>query len=190
MTLGCWRRPLILTCAALALSGCAEQALIKSYPTGAKAFLDGQYIGSTPAHAQIPRSAVSASHSWKVEYRNCELAEGQLIARVAPGRIVGYIFTAGILAIFRGPYYFPPVDTALAGGDCEPRQQVKQVAPPGITVQQIVGDRNAATGTGQEVSKTQRLAERLTTLRDLYNRKLISAAVYEAESQKALKDLE
>ncbi len=52
-------------------------------------------------------------------------------------------------------------------------------------IQNIVGDKNQA-GTGQEVSKTQRLSERLTTLRDLYNRKLISEEVYEREMQKAV----
>jgi len=41
---------------------------------------------------------------------------------------------------------------------------------------------------GQNISKTQRLADRLTTLRDLYNRKLISQQVYDQESQKAVKE--
>ena len=37
---------------------------------------------------------------------------------VAPGRIVGFVFSLGISAIFQGPNYFVPVDTALTGGDC------------------------------------------------------------------------
>ncbi len=54
-------------------------------------------------------------------------------------------------------------------------------------IQNIVGDKNQ-TGTAQEISKTQRLSERLTTLRDLYNRKLISEEVYEREMKKAVDD--
>lgn len=138
----------------------------------------------------IPRGDVTDNHTWKVEFRNCEPADGKLQTGIAGGRIVGYIFTLGIVAIFRGPHYFVPVDVALTGGDCEPRVPAAKAAPPGITVQQIVGDKNLATGaSGPELTKTQRLAERLQTLRDLYNRKLISKEVYERESQKALEEL-
>ena len=40
------------------------------------------------------------------------------------------------------------------------------------------------------MTDTQRLAERLTILRDLYNRKLISQEIYDRESQRALEELE
>jgi hypothetical protein len=178
---------------ALCLSGCAEYVTIKSYPGGAKAYVDGQVIGTTPAHTDIPRSQVGKPHTWRVEFRNCDFAEGNLETGVAGGRIVGYIFTVGILAIFRGPYYYRPVDAILTGGDCEGGPtQARPPAPaqPGIMIQNIVGDKNqATTTTGPEISKTQRLAERLTTLRDLYNRKLISQRVYDEESQKAIQEL-
>jgi hypothetical protein len=63
------------------------------------------------------------------------------------------------------------VDAVLTGGDCEgPARARPAAAPPqpGIMIQNIVGDRNQATTiTGPEISKTQRLHERLTTLRDL-----------------------
>jgi hypothetical protein len=164
---------------------------IKSYPPGAKAYIDGQYIGTTPIATQIPRGEVTTEHTWRVEFRKCDPTEGKFATRVAPGRIVGYIFTLGILAAFRGPYYFPVVDTALSGGDCETLSKAKSVVAPasGITINQIVGDRNQAGGGGQEATKTQKLAERLTTLRDLYNRKLISKETYEQESQKAVREL-
>ena len=41
----------------------------------------------------------------------------------------------------------------------------------------------------RQTSKTQELADRLTTLRDLYNRKLISAEVYDQETKKAVREL-
>ena len=166
----------VLLILALFGSGCAEYVSIKSYPGGAKAYVDGAAIGTDHAVAAIGK---------------CDFAEGNLETGIAGGRIAGYIFTAGILAIFRGPRYYRPVDAILTGGDCEGRGQGRPaVAPqqPGVMIQNIVGDHNQPISTGSEISKTQRLAERLTTLRDLYNRKLISQQVYEQESQKAVKE--
>src|SRR5215472_12467408 len=176
---------------ALLLSGCAEYVSIKSYPGGAKAYVDGVAIGSTPADTSIPRSQVGLPHTWRVEYRNCDYAEGSLQTGIAGGRIVAYVFTLGIFAIFRGPEYYRPVDAILTGGDCEGTAHAPAVAPqPGILIQNIVGDKNQATTGAPEQSKTQQLNERLTTLRDLYNRKLISKDVYEQESQKAVRESE
>ena len=177
----------------LFLSGCAESFNIKSYPAGSKAYVDDHLIGTTPTYAQIPRTEVGLPHTWRVEFRNCDAAEGQLQTGVAPRRIVGYIFTAGILAAFRGPRYYHDVDAILTGGDCESTGHAYPApAPqPGIMIQNIVGDHNRApTTTGSEISKTERLNERLTTLRDLYNRKLISKEAYEQESQKAIRESE
>lgn len=179
------RRAYALISCVLLLTGCAEHVLIRSYPAGAKAIVDGYAIGTTPATTSIPRGDVSKPHTWRVEYRNCDAAEGTLQTGVAGGRIAGYIFTLGILAIFRGPYYFRPVDAMLTGGDCEGRPAA--ATQPGIVVQQIVGDHNVAPA-GARTSNTQKLAERLETLRDLYNRKLITKAVYESESQKAVRE--
>lgn len=167
------------------LAGCAEHVVLKSYPAGAKAYLDGDLIGTTPTATSIPRGDVAKPHQWRVEYRNCDAAEGTLQTGVAGGRIAGYIFTLGIVAIFRGPYYFKPVDAVLTGGDCETRGA--GAAPPGITVQQIVGDGNVAPA-GAGSTSTQKLSQQLETLRDLYNRKLISKEVYDAESQKAVRE--
>lgn len=180
---------LVILC--VAASGCSEYVSIKSYPGGAKAYVDGVAIGTTPATTAIPRKQVGLPHTWRVEFRNCDAAEGQLETGVAGGRIVGYIFTAGILAAFRGPYYYRPVDAILNGGDCEVSGQSRPApAPaPGIMIQNIVGDKNQPISTGgSDISKTQKLAERLTTLRDLYNRKLITQQVYEQESQKAVQE--
>ncbi len=179
------RRILALASCGLFLSACAERAAIKSSPAGAKAFLDGQLIGTTPARTAIPRGQVTNPHTWRVEYRNCDAAEGQLQTGIAGGRIVGYIFTLGILAIFRGPYYFLPVDAVLTGGDCETGRG--GATQPGITIQQIVGDHNVAPAGGTS-SSTQKLSQRLETLRDLYNRKLITKQAYESESQKAVRE--
>lgn len=169
--------------------GCAESLSIRSNPPGAKAYLDGVLVGTTPAYAALQRADLKRPHAWRVEFRNCDQAEGQTQTALAPGRVVGTIFTLGILAAFKSPYYVRPIDALLTGGDCEHLRVVKGRHPqpqgPTIHVQQIVGDGNR-TGAEAERTKTERLSERLTTLRDLYNRKLISEASYEAERQKAV----
>ncbi len=175
-----------LTALSLPVSGCSESFQIRSYPGGARALVDGKVVGSTPTEVVIPRSQAGLIHKWRVEFRNCDYAEGELHPGIAPGRVITYFLTAGIFAAIRGPYYYNDVDAMLTGGDCEGGQP-HQGAPaqPGILIQNIVGDKNQA-GTALEVSKTQRLSERLTTLRDLYNRKLISEEVYEQEMKKAI----
>ena len=175
-----------LTALTIVAAGCSESFQIRSYPMGARALVDGNVVGSTPTEVVIPRSHAGLTHKWRVEFRNCDYAEGEVHPGIAPGRIVAYFLTAGIFAAIRGPYYYNDVDAMLTGGDCE-SGQLRQTAPaqPGILIQNIVGDKNQA-GTAQDVSKTQRLSERLTTLRDLYNRKLISEDVYEREMKKAV----
>lgn len=104
------------------LSGCAERVLIKSFPPGAKAFVDGQYIGSTPAYSRISRWQVGHPHTYRVEFSDCNPATGTLTTRVVPGRIVGYVFTLGFTSLFKGPRAYNIVDVPLDGGDCETRQ--------------------------------------------------------------------
>jgi hypothetical protein len=134
-----------LVALALTIAGCAEPFQIRSYPGGARALIDGRVIGPTPAEVSIPRSQVGLPHTWRVEYRNCDYAEGNLQTGIAPGRIVTYILTAGIFALIRGPYYYPDIDAMLTGGDCEPGQaRSSPPAQPGILIQNIVGDKNQA----------------------------------------------
>jgi len=173
--------------------GCAEPVRIRSWPAGAKIYVDDQYVGTSPAVTKIPRSLVTNPHTWRIEFRNCDVAEGRLQTRVPGRRVAGYIFTLGIVAIFKGPHEFLPIDVEMQGGDCEggtpAARRTTLPAPSGITIQNIVGDHNNAgsANSGSE-SKTRQLAEKLTTLRDLYNRKLITQEVYDREMQKAVQD--
>jgi len=183
--------PLLLASAtllSLIVAGCSESFQIRSYPAGARALIDGKVVGSTPAEVVIPRSQAGLPHKWRVEYRNCDYAEGDLHAGIAPGRVITYFLTAGIFAAIRGPYYYNDIEAMLTGGDCEPGQARSGTpAQPGILIQNFVGDKNQAS-TGSQQDKTQRLAEKLSTLRDLYNRKLISEETYEQETQKATRE--
>ncbi|MDX2171205.1 MAG: hypothetical protein SF182_29320 [Deltaproteobacteria bacterium] len=156
-------RGLALLVLSLACSGCAEWAVFKSYPAGGEVTLDGQVVGTTPMRVQIARSQVTDPHSWRIAYRNCEVATGMLQTDLAPGRIVGYVFTLGILALFRGPDYIHPVDVALHGGDCSPGASPSSVD-----------------------NRQQQLQQRLDMLRDLYRRNVISRETFEHESMQAI----
>lgn len=159
------RSSLVAVLSAGALSGCAEGVLIRSSPMGAKAYVDGEFIGTTPARTAIPRNAVGNIHRWRVEHRNCEPIEGELKTDIGPGRIVGYVFSLGVSALFKGPRYFHRVDAAL------------------ICQQEVIFRPS------EGVENAQRLTERLKTLRDLRDRGLISAAEFEQERQKAIREL-
>lgn len=178
----------VVAVATLSLSsGCAEYVAINSAPQGAKAYVDGEFIGTTPAWTYIPRSQVGPNHTYEVSSSNCDPAEGTIPVYVASGRVVGYIFTVGLLALFKGPYYFSQVDVELQGGDCGARRsRGSGVEAPAVQVLQIVGDGNAPLSRAAPGS-AQELEARLETLRGLYNRKLISEEEYERERNRAMK---
>lgn len=111
------RAPL-LTCifgflgAASVLAGCSEHVTFESRPTGAKVYVGDMYVGETPT---IYSTRDVVSRAYRVEKPGYPEAVGTLTARVAPGRIVGAIFTLGILAAARPMLYYDPdsVDVEL-----------------------------------------------------------------------------
>jgi len=98
--------------AALVLGGCSEHVSFASRPIGAKVYVDDMYVGDTPT-TYSTRNVVS--RSYRVEKPGYPEAVGTLQARVAPGRIVGAVFTLGILAAARPMMYYDPssVDVEL-----------------------------------------------------------------------------
>jgi hypothetical protein len=85
--------------------GCAESVLVRSVPPDAKVFIDNKLVGSTPINfaTRDVRPLL-----YRVEKPGYPTAEGQIQTRIAPGRVVGAVFTLGILAIFRPMHYFTP----------------------------------------------------------------------------------
>ncbi|MGH7788689.1 MAG: SHOCT domain-containing protein [Candidatus Binatia bacterium] len=141
----------------------SDEALISSVPSGANVFIDDQLIGTTPLQWRVPCSEV-VDHKFRIEYHDCHPIEGVLYARVAPGRVVGMIFSLGISAIFQCPYYFVPVAVGLTGGSCS-------------------GPAPAAPAQGDELER------RLKMLKDLRERGVISEPEYQREREEALNGL-
>lgn len=103
----------IVCLAALALGGCAETLVIHSYPAGARATVNGAFVGVTPATLEVPKDQLRDEYRWVVEKEHYRPVEGLVKPRIAPGRIVGAVFTLGILLAFRSPTYLPAVSVEL-----------------------------------------------------------------------------
>lgn len=101
------------------VSGCAERFAVRTYPTGAKVTVNDQVIGITPVNMYVPRGDLQKEYRYRIEKENYVTIDGAVRPRVAPGRIVGAIFTAGILLAFRGIRAIPEVITELT--PIEPR---------------------------------------------------------------------
>jgi len=101
--------------AAILLAGCSEEVLFRSSPPAARVSVDDVYIGDTPTHFTthqvIPRT-------YRVEMQGYPPVEGQLEPHLAPGRVIGAIFTLGIVALARPMYYYRPnpVDVTFGTG--------------------------------------------------------------------------
>lgn len=98
------------------LAGCAESILIRSLPPGATVTVNKKIIGTTPVVFSAPSKTLEhETFTYKVEAAGYRPAMGTLEMRVAPGRIVGYVFTAGILRAARGVKVFSeePVEVIL-----------------------------------------------------------------------------
>ena len=101
---------------AMLLAGCAERVLFRSAPPGAKVFVDDTYVGDTPTHFST-RSVVL--RTYRVEMQGYPPVEGALEPHLAGGRVVGAIFTLGIVAMARPMYYYTPnpVDVTFGTGN-------------------------------------------------------------------------
>ena len=100
----------------VAMVGCAESTVIRSYPLGAKLFVKDHFKGITPLVLTVPRSEF-AEEDFRVrlEHDGYATAEEKLQKRVCGGRIVGGVFTLGIVLLFKRPTCFAsPQDFVLA----------------------------------------------------------------------------
>jgi len=99
----------------LASLGCSEHVLFRSMPSDAKVIVGEQPIGTTPVYYS---SRDVSPKSYRIEKAGYPPVEGALATRISPGRIVGSVFTLGILLIFKSPRYFYPwiIDAQLGPG--------------------------------------------------------------------------
>jgi PEGA domain-containing protein/putative oligomerization/nucleic acid binding protein len=88
------------------LAGCAEDALIRSSPAGAKVDINGRFVGITPTEIEVSRAEFERPVTYRIELDGYEPVAGELHKRVAPARIVGGVFSFGISLPFKRPTAF------------------------------------------------------------------------------------
>jgi hypothetical protein len=100
----------------VAMVGCAESTVVRSYPPGAKLYVNDHFKGITPVVLTVPRSEFAGENfRVRLEYEGYATAEEKLQKRVCGGRIVGGVFTLGIVLLFKRPTCFAsPQDFGLA----------------------------------------------------------------------------
>jgi hypothetical protein len=100
----------------VAMVGCAESTVIRSYPPGAKLLVNDHFKGITPVVLTVRRSEfVDANFRVRLEHDGYATADEKLQKRVCGGRIVGGVFTLGFVLLFKRPTCFAsPQDFVLA----------------------------------------------------------------------------
>lgn len=96
-----------------ALGGCSESTRIRSGPSAADVWVNGQAVGKTPLDYTMPRSDLDKPHEVRIEKEGYEPWTGPLQTKLAKGRVTGAFFTLGILYAFRSMYYVEPIVVAL-----------------------------------------------------------------------------
>ena len=89
------------------ITGCAESTMIRSYPVGARISVDGIFVGATPAKFVASRQDFEQKTFVAVaEHPGYQRTEYTLQRTTCKGRIVGGVFTLGILLLFKRPTCF------------------------------------------------------------------------------------
>lgn len=103
-------RKLASAIAALLLAaGCSESTTVRTSPPGAQLSVNGQFVGLTPTAFSVPRSEWKEPYNYTIAMPGYEPIEGALAVQTAPGRVVGSMFTLGVLLAFKRPATFKDV---------------------------------------------------------------------------------
>jgi len=86
------------------VSACGTKVRFSSLPSGAKVYLDDTLLGETPV---VFETREIYPRTYRVEL-NGDSDEGKLTPRICPGRVVGAIFTLGIVAMVRPVHCYDP----------------------------------------------------------------------------------
>lgn len=92
--------------AVLVTAGCSESTRIQTSPPGARVYVDNVLVGVAPTVFTTSRAELSKPHMCRAELDGYAPAEEPLRTTLAVGRLIGAIFTLGIVYAFRSPYAF------------------------------------------------------------------------------------
>ena len=160
------------------LAACADSTLIRTEPPGAAIYVRKNFVCLSPCEYSAPRSEFSPHTPLRIEKTGYQPIETELKSKIMPSRIVGGVFTLGIVPIFKRPYtYYSHQEYALS--------PITVAAAPVAPVQ----PEQRGTGEGSiQQSRPQDFAERLRKAQDLYDKGLISDQEYKRARNQILND--
>ena len=101
------RRSLLLPALALSLASCAHETFLITNPSGASVWVDERFVCVSPCLYRTPASELRDHTPVRLEKAGFETQRTDLQTRIAPSRIVGGIFTLGIVPLFKWPRTYP-----------------------------------------------------------------------------------
>jgi hypothetical protein len=100
------RTSCLAACLLLAATGCAHRTWIRSNPPGASVYVGDQFVGLTPCLYSTPASQLRDHTPVRIERPGYQTAQGELQTAVLPSRIVGGLFTLGLVPLFKQPHTY------------------------------------------------------------------------------------
>lgn len=93
----------------VSLSSCAESVLIRTHPDGALVSVNERELGIAPVTFTVKSQDIGSNSTYHfvVKKDGYETAQGFIPVVRAPGRVVGMIFSFGLMRIARGTATFP-----------------------------------------------------------------------------------
>jgi hypothetical protein len=87
--------------------GCAHRTQIVSQPAGASVYVNGTFACTTPCMYETPATQLQPHTPIRLEREGYQPVESELKTGILASRIVGGIFTLGIVPLFKWPrtYY-------------------------------------------------------------------------------------
>jgi hypothetical protein len=96
---------------ALCIAGCAHRTRVVSTPPGAAVYVDEQFVCTTPCFYERPATELEDHTPVRVERPGYHTVQGTLETAILPSRVVGGLFTLGLVPLFKWPHTYKSVQT-------------------------------------------------------------------------------
>jgi hypothetical protein len=93
----------------VAATGCAHRTRIESVPSGASVYVANAYVGTTPLLYSTPATDLEENVPVRLERPGHASVEDTLKTGIQAKRIVGGVFTLGLVPLFKWPHTYEPV---------------------------------------------------------------------------------
>lgn len=95
-------------------TGCTS-LIVRTNPSGAKVYVNDRYVGETEPDLRVWLKGADrgAPVRYRIEKTNYKTEEGEANWVFSAGRVVGGIFTLGIVTLSKPPTYVPPLSVDL-----------------------------------------------------------------------------